>query len=154
VPTKLASAVPLADSSRCGRFSARAFSTDWQPLSSGHRVASYRTVMQHYMHGGPAAFRFEVAGDLNAGDAAKLEQEWRSASPTIGNRVLVVDLSFVTAIDEAARSLFTRWYARGAEFAASSKRSRELVESITERPYTRESQHEPTYQPWFSYTKA
>jgi hypothetical protein len=110
--------------------------------------------MQHYMHGGPAAFRFELAGDLNAGDAAKLERDWRSASLSIGNRVLVVDLTFVTAIDEAARSLFRRWYARGAEFAASSKRSRELVESITEHPYTRESQHEPTYQPWFSFTKA
>ena len=34
--------------------------------------------MHHYMHGGPAAFRFELAGDLNAGDAAKLEQELRS----------------------------------------------------------------------------
>jgi anti-anti-sigma regulatory factor len=110
--------------------------------------------MQHYMHGGPAAFRFELAGDLNAGDAAKLERDWRSASLSIGNRVLVVDLTFVTAIDEAARSLFRRWYARGAEFAASSKRSRELVESITEHPYKRESQHEPTYQPWFSFTKA
>jgi hypothetical protein len=70
--------------------------------------------MHHYMHGGPAAFRFELAGDLNAGDAAKLEQEWRSASLTIGNRVLVVDLTFVTGIDEVARTLFRRWYARGA----------------------------------------
>jgi len=111
-------------------------------------------MMRHYMHGGPAAFRFELAGDLNAADAWRLEQDWREVSSGIGNRLLVVDLSFVTAIDEAARSLFTRWYARGAEFAASSKRSRELVESITERPYTRESQHEPTYQPWFSYTGA
>ena len=110
--------------------------------------------MRHYMHGGPAAFRFELAGDLNAADASRLEQDWREVSSAIGNRLLVVDLSFVTAIDEAARSLFRRWYARGAEFAATSERSRELVESITKRPYTRESQHEPTYQPWFSYTKA
>jgi hypothetical protein len=110
--------------------------------------------MHHYMHGGPAAFRFELAGDLNAGDAAKLEQEWRSASLTIGSRVLVVDLTFVTGIDEAARTLFRRWYARGAEFAAGSKQSRELVESITERPYTREASRGPTFQPWFSYTTA
>jgi hypothetical protein len=110
--------------------------------------------MRHYMHGGPAAFRFELAGDLTADDAARLEQDWRRVSSAIGNRLLVVDLSFVTAIDQATRSLFRRWYARGAEFAASSKQSQELVESITERPYARESQHEPTYQPWFSYTKA
>jgi hypothetical protein len=110
--------------------------------------------MHHYMHGGQAAFRFELAGDLNASDAAKLEQEWRSASPTIGNRALVVDLTFVTGIDEAARTLFRRWYAEGAEFAASSKQSRALVESITERPYMREASHGPTFQPWFSYTTA
>ena len=110
--------------------------------------------MHHYMHGGPAAFRFELAGDLSAGDAAKLEQEWRSASPSIGNRVLVVDLTFVTGIDEAARTLFRRWYARGAEFVADSKQSRELVESITEHPCRRERPRAPTFQPWFSYTTA
>jgi hypothetical protein len=110
--------------------------------------------MHYYMHGGPAAFRFELAGDLNAGDAARLERQWRSASPAIGNRVLVVDLTFVTGIDEAARTLFRRWYAHGAEFAAGSKQSRELVESITERPYSRETSRGPTFQPWFSYTAA
>jgi hypothetical protein len=110
--------------------------------------------MRHYIHAGSAALRFELAGDLDADDAARLEQEWRGASLTIGNRVLVVDMSFVTGIDEAARSLFRSWYARGAEFAASSKESRELVESITERPYTRETSREPTFQPWFSHTAA
>ena len=120
----------------------------WQPCCLLH------SVMHYYIHGGPSALRFEVAGDLNAGDASRLEQDWRGVSSAIGNRLLVVDVSFVTGIDEAARSLFKRWYARGAEFAASSKQSRELVESITEHPYTRESPHEPTYQPWFSYTKA
>jgi hypothetical protein len=110
--------------------------------------------MHHYMHGGLASFRLELSGDLNAGDAAKLEQEWRSASMTMGTRVLVVDLTFVTGIDEAARTLFRRWYACGAEFAASSKQSRELVESITERSYTRETSRGPMFQPWFSYTTA
>jgi hypothetical protein len=111
-------------------------------------------MMRYYIHAGPAAFRFELAGDLDGGDAARLQREWRGASRTIGNRVLVVDMSFVTGIDEAVRSLFRRWYARGAEFAAGSKESRELVESITERPYTRETLREPTFQPWFSYTAA
>ena len=120
----------------------------WQPCCLLH------SVMHYYIHGGPSALRFELAGDLNADDASRLEQDCRGGSSAIGKRLLVVDVSFVTGIDEAARSLFKRWYARGAEFAASSKQSRELVESITEHPYTRESPHEPTYQPWFSYTKA
>jgi hypothetical protein len=111
-------------------------------------------VIRYYIHTGPAAFRFELAGNLDADDAARLEREWRGASLSIGNRVLVVDMSFVTGIDEAARSLFRRWYARGAEFAAVSKEARELVESITERPYTRETSREPTFQPWFSHSAA
>jgi hypothetical protein len=80
-------------------------------------------------------------------DAARLEKEWRGASLTIGNRVPVVEMSFVTGIDEAARSLLRRWYAQGAEFAAGSKESRELVESITGRAYTPETSREPTFQP-------
>jgi hypothetical protein len=110
--------------------------------------------MRYYIHTGPAAFRFELAGDLDADDAARLEREWQGASLTIGERVLVVDMSFVTGIDEAARSLFTRWYARGAEFSAGSPESRELVESITKRPYTQETPREPTFQPLFSHRAA
>jgi hypothetical protein len=110
--------------------------------------------MRYYIHGGPATFRFELAGDLDAGDAARLEREWRGASLTIGNRVLVIDMSFVTGIDDAARNMFKRWYARGAEFAAGSQESRELVESITERPYTQETSRERTFQPWFSHSAA
>jgi hypothetical protein len=107
--------------------------------------------MRYHMHEGPAAFRFELAGDLDAADAATLDQDWQTASPIMRNRTLIIDLSFVTGIDEAARSLFRRWHAGGAEFAASSKRSRELVESITGRPFTRELPHPPTYQLWFSF---
>jgi hypothetical protein len=107
--------------------------------------------MRYYIHEGPAAFRFELAGDLDAAGAATLEQDWQTASPVMGNRTLIIDLSYVTGIDEVARSLFRRWYAEGAEFAASSKRSRELVESITGRAFTPELPHAPTYQLWFSF---
>jgi hypothetical protein len=77
-----------------------------------------RSVMHQYMHGGPAAFRFELAGDFNAADAWSLEQDWREVSSAIGNRLLVVDLGF-TPNDEAARSLFRRWYARGIDNGTS-----------------------------------
>ena len=107
-------------------------------------------MMRYFMHIGPAAFRFELAGNLDASDAARLEQDWRVASSTVGYRALILDLSFVTGIDDAVRSLFQCWYAGGAEFAASSERSRELVESITERRFPPKSRHAPTYQPWFS----
>jgi hypothetical protein len=107
-------------------------------------------MMRYYMHDGPSAFRFELAGDLDATDAARLEQDWRTASSTANTLTLIIDLSFVTGIDETVRSLFSRWHAGGAKFAARSKRSRELVESITERPFTRELPYAPTFQPRFS----
>jgi hypothetical protein len=118
-----------------------------------HPCCPLHSMMCYCIHVGTSAVRFELTGDLNTGDASRLEHDWRGVRSAIGNRLLVVDVSFVTGIDEAARSLFKRWYARGAEFAASSKQSRELVESITEHTYTRESPHEPANQPSFSFTK-
>ena len=87
----------------------------WQPCCPAY------SVMRYCIHLGPSAVRFELAGDLNAGDASRLEHDWRGVRSAIGNRLLVVDVSFVSGIDEAARSLFKRWHARGGEFAASSK---------------------------------
>jgi hypothetical protein len=107
-------------------------------------------MMRYYMHDGPAAFRFELAGDLDANDAARLEQDWRTASSIVKARTLIVDVSFVTGIDEAALGLFKRWYSGGAQFAAGSKLSRELVESITEQPFAQGLPHAPTFQPRFS----
>ena len=75
---------------------------------------------RYYMHEGPTAFRFELAGDLDATDAASLAQDWHTASSLVGKRTLIIDVTFVTEIDEAVRTLFGRWYARGAEFAAGS----------------------------------
>lgn len=106
--------------------------------------------MRYYMHDGPAAFRIELAGDLDTNDATRLEEEWRTASSIMGKQTLIVDLSFVTGINEEVLSLFKRWYAEGAEFAASSKRSRDLVESITERPFVQELPHALTHRSWFS----
>jgi hypothetical protein len=107
-------------------------------------------MMRYYMHDGPSAFRFELSGDLDAEDAARLAQDWHTASSVVGDVTLIIDVSFVTSIGEAARDLFRRWHAAGAQFAASTKRSRDLVESITERPFTRELPYPPTYRPWYS----
>ncbi|MGD1095675.1 MAG: hypothetical protein ABSB35_27240 [Bryobacteraceae bacterium] len=105
-------------------------------------------LMRYYMHDGPAAFRFELAGDLDANDATRLEQDWRTASSSVGTRTLIIDISFVTAMDEAVQSLFRRWYAGGAKFAARSRRSRELVETLTERRFTPEPARATPVQSW------
>ena len=90
--------------------------------------------LQYYMHDGPAAFRFELAGDLNDEGARELDQAWRRASSLIGHRALVVDMTFVTSAEKDGRSLLARWHAEGAQLIARSKVSRELAEAIIGDP--------------------
>src|ERR1700676_2886889 len=86
--------------------------------------------LQYYMHDGPSAFRFELAGDLNNEAARDLDQAWRTASFVVGDRALVVDMTFVTGAEKDGRSLLARWYAEGAQLIARSKVSRALAEAI------------------------
>jgi ABC-type transporter Mla MlaB component len=105
----------------------------------------------YYMHDGPAAFSFELAGTISPDDAVELEQAWRTASSTIGDRVLVVDLSFVTRIDEAGRDLLRRWHEHGARLVANSPTARLLAESIIGAPLpAAASAPAPTYAPFFT----
>jgi ABC-type transporter Mla MlaB component len=88
----------------------------------------------YYMHEGPTAFSIELAGVMAAEGVKKLEQDWRSASESIGKKELVVDLSFVTDIDSAGRQLLLRWRRNGATVIANTPQSRALVESTIGRP--------------------
>ena len=90
--------------------------------------------LQYYMHDGPSAFRFELAGNLNNETAHDLDQAWRTASSMIGDRALVVDMTFVTGAEREGRSLLARWYAEGAQLIAKSKVSRALAEAIVGEP--------------------
>lgn len=86
--------------------------------------------LDFYMHDGPTAFQFELAGDLNHEGARRLDRAWRTASPVIGDRKLIVDMTFVTSADEQGRALLACWYRERARLVANSKSSRELAESI------------------------
>ena len=65
---------------------------------------------------------------------ADLDQAWRTASSMIGDRALVVDMTFVTGAEREGRSLLARWYAEGAQLIARSKASRALAEAIVGEP--------------------
>jgi hypothetical protein len=93
-----------------------------------------KSPFSYYMHDGPTAFSIELAGVLAAEAAKKLEQDWRSAAEVIGEKELVVDLSYVTEIDPLGRQLLLRWRRNGATFVANKPESRALAESIIGRP--------------------
>jgi hypothetical protein len=111
--------------------------------------------MQYFMHYGPAAFRFELAGELDTDGAFRLERDWLKASSLIGQHALIVDLTFVTGAQAAGRSLLARWYAAGARFVAQSKTSRALIEAITGRPLNEATSNSPTGDTtWLSFAPA
>jgi len=108
------------------------------------------------MHYGPAAFRFELAGELDAEGARRLERDWLSASSLIGKHALIVDLTFVTSAGKEGSALLARWYAAGAQFIAQSKVSRKLIEAITGKPVGELTSAETASaeQTWLSFRKS
>src|ERR1700730_7924003 len=90
--------------------------------------------LQYYMHDGPTAFRFELGGDLNHEGACRLEQDWRTASSALGDRRLIIDMTFVTGVDEQGQALIPRLRREGAWFIADSKASRALAEATLGEP--------------------
>jgi hypothetical protein len=86
--------------------------------------------LQYYMRDGPTAFRFELAGDLNHEGASRLAQDWRTASSVLGDRGLIIDVTFLTGVEEQGQALITHWHLEGASFIANSKTSRALAAAI------------------------
>jgi len=89
--------------------------------------------LRYYMHDGPSAFRFELAGFLDQEGARQLEEDWRTASSVARGRTLIVDMTFVTGLDESASALIARWHREGAEIVAKSNLSAELAEEAIGR---------------------
>jgi hypothetical protein len=87
-------------------------------------------VLDYYLHDGPTEFRVELVGTMNDEGARRLEQVWRTAGSLIGDRRPIVDMTFVSSVDEQGRALLASWHGDGARFIANSKASRALAESI------------------------
>jgi hypothetical protein len=90
--------------------------------------------LQYYMHDGPTAIRIELAGKLDDESARRLERDWLAASSAIGNRRLIIDITFVTCVGEQGHVLLARWHRGGAQFVANSKASLALAEVILGAP--------------------
>jgi hypothetical protein len=100
-------------------------------LVPGRSKKEMRTqALRYYMHDGPAAFRFHLAGHFDDESARRLEQDWRTASSVIGDRLLIVGITLVTSVANQARSLLARWHASGARLIANSPASHALAQSI------------------------
>jgi hypothetical protein len=87
--------------------------------------------LQYYLHDGAGAFRFVLHGALEGASVKELGQCWRTASSTLADRVLIVDISSLVATDEAGRALLQSWRDSGARLVANTPQGRRFLQSIT-----------------------
>jgi hypothetical protein len=90
----------------------------------------------YYIHDGPAVFSFQLKGFINDEGARRLDQVWHTASSLIGDQRPIIDITFVTGVEEEGRALLVSWHRAGVHFVANSKVSRALAESILGVPPT------------------
>jgi anti-anti-sigma regulatory factor len=88
----------------------------------------------YYLHDGSHAFRFQLRGRLSLETVRDLEQAWRTASSTIGERNVVFDISGVTTVDASGQDVLSRWRERGALLVASSNDFRTRLQRVTNQP--------------------
>jgi len=97
---------------------------------NGPRSAGRMAPLRYYLHDGPAALRFQLAGSLNLESASQIDQVWRTASSSLNGRKRIVDITFLSCMDEHGSELLARWHREGTQIVANSEASRALAESI------------------------
>ncbi len=91
--------------------------------------------LAYYMHDGPAAFRFQLAGDLSQESTADLDQARQTASSSLGGRSLIVDLTGIENIDTAGRELIEKWHGLGAQVVVTTREAKARIQSMTSVPF-------------------
>jgi len=94
-------------------------------------VKKDNNLFRYYMHDGPHAFSFELSGVLAGAAVGELAQAWRTASSTVRGQAFVIDLSYVTEVDEAGQRMLRQWFESGAELVAKWPAARAIIRSIT-----------------------
>jgi hypothetical protein len=107
-----------------------------------------KQLLDYYMHDGMTGFRFELKGTVDAEGARQLERAWRTAAAVIGDRRLIVDITFVTGVEEEGSALLLRWHRGGAQIVAHSAASRLLAESIIGEPLPEPTVNTRTWLPF------
>jgi anti-anti-sigma regulatory factor len=85
------------------------------------------------VHDSPRVLTFRLEGRVEGPWVAVLENCWERNLDTAGNAALRVDLSGVTFIDPAGKTVLARAHARGAELVAGDCLTSAIVEEITAR---------------------
>jgi hypothetical protein len=90
--------------------------------------------LQYYVHSEPNVFRLELAGSLSGWGVQSVYQAWQTALSIIGDRTLVIDITFVSEADQRGRDLLLLWHQNGARIIAASSGSQALIQPIMGKP--------------------
>src|SRR5262249_18697868 len=86
------------------------------------------------LHDTASELRLKLEGRLAGPWVGELEQCWRTASSTTGNRRTVVDLADVDFVDQPGEKVLSRMHAEGVELVGETPlictMLRELCESV------------------------
>jgi hypothetical protein len=97
---------------------------------------AFLNTLVYYMHDGSAEFRFQLSRDLSGDAVRDVEQAWRTASSTIGDRRFVVDVTNLTGIDDEGRELIQKWHRIGALLVANSCEATARMHELVDCPVT------------------
>jgi anti-anti-sigma regulatory factor len=83
------------------------------------------------VHDDPQALTFQLEGRLAGPWLRELEECWRGALAHQRKRILRVDLTGVTFIDDAGKTCLAAMHRRGAEFVAADCMTKAILAEIT-----------------------
>src|SRR5258708_5979315 len=99
------------------------------PGSMARRRLIVNTLL-YYIHDSSTEFRFQLSGDLSGDGVREVEQAWRTAFSTIGERRFVVDITNLSGMDESGRALIEKWHHRGALLVAKSCKAKARIQGM------------------------
>ncbi len=98
------------------------------------------------IHDNAEMLRFHLNGELTGVWVRELALCWQTASSTLRDRTLQVDLRQTTEVDSEGRDLLSRLGTAGATFVANDDKMTTLIESLTGKPAVRLSESQPFFR--------
>jgi hypothetical protein len=90
--------------------------------------------LQYYIHDESDILRLQLAGSLSGAGVESVYQAWHTSLSIIGNRPLIIDITFVVDADEHGCAVLDAWRRSGARIIAASAESQALAEAVLGEP--------------------
>jgi hypothetical protein len=79
-----------------------------------HAALTYPSTFKYYIHDAIDSCRLQLFGQVGEAEVAELASCWQTAKPTLGERLLVLDVRNVKSIDDAGKMWLSQMIQEGA----------------------------------------